>query len=47
MEKERKWSLKLSGAILFADVSHFLKCLSVILFIAFHIENVSELSLIK
>ena len=47
MDKERKWSLNLSGVgrILLADVSEFLEILRVILFTAFHIEDVSTLSL--
>ena len=45
MDKERKWSLNLSGGILPADVLGFLEFLRVILSIAFHTDNVSQLSL--
>ena len=40
-----KWSLKLSVGISFTDMSHFLEFLSAILFTAFHIKYVSEISL--
>ena len=45
MDTERKWSLKLSGGILLADMSQVLEFFHVILFIAFHIEDLSRLSL--
>ena len=45
MDIERKWSLKLSGGILLADMSQVLEFFLVILFTAFHIEDVSRLSL--
>ena len=47
MDTERKWSLKLSGGILLADMSQVLEFLRVILFIAFHTEDASQLSLTK
>ena len=39
MDTERKWSLKLSGEILFADMSQVLEFFRVILFIGFHRER--------
>ena len=45
MDTERKWSLMLSRGILLTDMSQVLEFLRVILFIAFHIEDVSQLSL--
>ena len=45
MDTERKWSLKLSGGILFVDISQILDFFRVMLFIAFYNEDVLQLSL--